>query len=1194
MKPQYKIARRLAKLWTGRRGPGYIDHFDVYRVAGWAFDPADSSTPALLSLMIDGTPAMNIVADLARDDVQAAGMGPRLCGFDAMLPKRLRDGKAHVVELRIGLNGPLVRGGRLRIDADPARAEEGDAALGDTLDNPSGAPEGVAYYNPRTAAIEGWATGCASVSVQFPDQATLDVVLNRNVPGFGTGSRQGFAVRIPMELMDGAEHEVEVCFEAGGTPLDGAPVRFATGIESPRVTITRRNGPRLHFEIRDINGHLMPHDIHAHADAEPLVVRAFEDRPGLYETTLPAHFTHLSLSDGEGTVLARYVAKGMALEEPPIALPSDSAASAETCAEARAAFDAFCAAPDDRFDPLWYRWVQPGAHGLAPEDLIGHYREAAAGGASPGPGFDEIAARRMLPGLVPLIEEGALPCAFALELVQGRGALNSLAHLGPKQARAMARGDDGREALMADLPDPESQPRPVRPPEPTPLPVTMPPPTSLIPASDNIYAAWVSRLALNARQRRTIEADERALRRDITRTSLTRAPLVSIIMPSWNRAFTIGEAIQSALDQTYRNWELIVCDDASEDRTVDVVRRFEDKRIRYMKFLKSNGAGARNKGLRHARGEYIAYLDSDNIWHPQFLDMMMRQLLGHPGYAIAYSAYLDTEIDGAKVLLHGVSRNSFRPVRLSSKNFMDLNTIVHHRRLYDWLGGFDTSLPRLQDWDLMLRYTGVFRPLFVNRIGVFYRRNAAWGQVTHLHMGSGAQNTVNEKTQARLEHGHERLNVDWPSRERITILCSQHRDPAETERFRVLAESLARMAADVVDVDLVVFGETGDEIGEAAASTEEAVPMLSETASEDGAVTMDPAPEAEAPTPEAETEQWGEAPEDLELDEDGDEETEEAAEAGPEVDTDADAGDMTGSGGDTLTVTGGMTGAGAMPRGVTRHGVPRALARDPLQLGLVMAPQLQGRPVLSVGLLNDYLRAVHGLDTGQTYRLRPSGDGSMLQGLDEPTIRFDLGALPIPLPAGDHDPEDLTVLVLPPVNPKRGYRRELEAEGRRRGLRLVLPPRRGLGWQLVQNGTSSTIETDGPLPDILGECAMTVALVPVSELSMFDMGLLNAMQGRGVPAAVLPDSGRARASGIATQWIEARAAYEIQTNSPKWIFDKVRKLLGDAGGMEQLSDRSRKVHRIAHAPDLAQERMVHGLYRMLFDLPKREVLDADA
>ena len=58
MKPQYKIARRLAKLWTGRRGPGYIDHFDVYRVAGWAFDPADSSTPALLSLMIDGTPAM--------------------------------------------------------------------------------------------------------------------------------------------------------------------------------------------------------------------------------------------------------------------------------------------------------------------------------------------------------------------------------------------------------------------------------------------------------------------------------------------------------------------------------------------------------------------------------------------------------------------------------------------------------------------------------------------------------------------------------------------------------------------------------------------------------------------------------------------------------------------------------------------------------------------------------------------------------------------------------------------------------------------------------------------------------------------------------------------------------------------------------------------------------------------------------
>lgn len=1156
-----RIARRLLRVVSRRGGPGYIDYFDAHRIAGWATDPSDPGHPALLSLLIDGTPAMNIVADIARDDVQAAGMGPRLCGFDTTLPRRLRDGSAHVVELRLGVGGPLVRGGRLRIAADPGRADA-DGAGGETLATLSGAPEGVAYYNPRTAAIEGWATGCASVWLQFPGHNAQDVVLNRNVPGFGSGSRQGFAVKLPPELMDGGEHAVEVCFELGGPALDGAPVRFATGIDSPRVTIVRRNGPRLQFETRDLNGHLVPHDITVHGDAVALAVRPVGPRAGLYEVTLTEGTAHLVLSDARGQVLARYVVRGAALEEAAIAIPPDSAPSPKTCAQARVAFEAFCAAPDDRFEPLWYRWCVAGARGLPEKELIAHYRAHAAAGAAPGPSFDELAARALNPALVPAIEAGELPCAFALELVQGRGRLNSLAHLAPVQAKALAKGAVGRESLLADLPDPEESPRPKADPVPHPLPVKMPLPTSVASPADSIYAAWVSRLVLDDREREAIEADERALRRDIAKIALTRAPLVSIIMPSWNRAFTIGEAIQSVLDQTYGNWELIVCDDASEDRTVDVVRRFEDKRIRYMKFLKSNGAGTRNKGLRYARGEYIAYLDSDNIWHPQFLDMMLRHLLNHPGHAIAYCAYLDTEIDGAKVLLQGVSRNSFRPVRLSSKNFMDLNTIMHHRRLYDWLGGFDAGLPRLQDWDLMLRYTGVFRPLFVNRIGVFYRRNAAWGQVTHLHMGSDAQNTVNEKTRNRLEIAHERLDVDWPARGRISILCAQHRDPTETERFRMIAESLARLAADVVDVDLVIFGET------------EGAP--SDGAQRPGLAAKVDAERSPAPGKAA-----------LEVEAEENTTTDAVEEVIPEEVRDTGA-DMTDGAEDTVA----PAGAGLMPAGVTRHGIPRALARDPLLLGLALAPQLQGRPVLSVGLLNDYLRAVHGLDTSRTFRLRASGDGSMLQGLEEPTIRFDLGALPVELPEGPHDPEELTVLVLPPANPKRGYRRDLEAEGRRRGLRLVLPPRRGLGWQLVENGISSDIESG--LPPILGRCAMTVVLAPVSELSMFDMGLLNALQGRGVPAAVLPDSGRARASGIAGQWIESRAAYEIKTNTPKWIFEKVRKLLADAGGMNQLRDRSRTVHRIAHAPDLVQERLIHALYRMQFDLPKREVLDVDA
>lgn len=1112
---RFLASRIFARVLSARRGPGYIDTFDINRIAGWATDPEDPGSPALLSLHIDGTPAMNIVADLARDDVQAAGLAPRHCGFDATLPRRLRDGSAHVVELRLGVAGPVLRGGRLKIPADPARAAtSAEEAAPAGIDTPTGDPEGVAFYNPRTAAIEGWAIGCASVWVQLPGQATLHVTLNREVPGFGSGSRQGFAVKLPLALMDGADHAVSVTFEAGGPHLDGSPIHFATRSDSPRATVTRRNGPHVEIELRDVNGHLLPDPIVVLADGNPLRVRSSaETRTGCHEVTLPEAVSHLHVEAADGEVLARFQVHAGQLLEPAVPNLPAEALSPEICARARAAFETFCAGPDDRFDPLWYRWARPDV--TDGDDLVSHYRAHAPDGASPNPFFNEIAARRLNPGVAAAITAGDIPCAFALELAlepteqaRGRSALNMLSHLPPNVARALSRGGAERAALMRAPDDEPAYSSPFFPAgaaQAQPLPMRMPTPTSIRPPSDGIYAAWVSRLVLNAKQRAQLEQDEREMRHDIAGLALTRAPLVSIIMPSWNRAFTIGEAIQSVLDQTYDNWELIVSDDASEDRTSEVVRRFDDRRIRYMKFLKSNGAGARNKGLRHARGEYIAYLDSDNIWHPQFLDMMMRRLLANPGHAIAYSAYLDTEIDGAEVRLNDISRPPFRPIPLSSKNFMDLNTLVHHRRLYDWLGGFDGSLPRLQDWDLVLRYTGIFRPLFVNRIGVFYRRNSAWGQVTHLHMGSDAQNTVNMKTLAKLETGHERLSIPWPGRGHVTILCGHPPKPAKNGAHRLMAESLANLVSDAADVDLFYLGA---------------------------------APDSPAST-------GGPSPTDH-------------------------------------------------PSRITVHHIPLTLAKDPVQLGQALGPQLLGRTVLTIGMSASQLRAIPTLDPRETYRLRASADGCVLQGVNTPWTRFDIGSLSLDLPAAESADQSATpiLLVIPPEKPGPGYMKELEVESRRRGLRLLLPPRGTAGWQMIDSAQSFEMAIgEGGLPANLGICALTVCLKPVAELDVFELALVNALQGRGVPAAVLPDKKATRATGLARQWTEARAAYDIQVNSPKWICDKLRKLLNDPGSMQMLSERSVTVHRIALASDLARERLAHALYRMLFDTPEREVLD---
>ncbi|MEE3362039.1 MAG: glycosyltransferase family 2 protein, partial [Anaerovoracaceae bacterium] len=94
--------------------------------------------------------------------------------------------------------------------------------------------------------------------------------------------------------------------------------------------------------------------------------------------------------------------------------------------------------------------------------------------------------------------------------------------------------------------------------------------------------------------------------------------LVSIVMPSYNTEGFIAESIRSVQDQTYENWELIIVDDCSTDNTDDVVSEFlDDERIRYIKNEKNRGAAiSRNRALRAARGRWIAFLDSDDAYHP--------------------------------------------------------------------------------------------------------------------------------------------------------------------------------------------------------------------------------------------------------------------------------------------------------------------------------------------------------------------------------------------------------------------------------------------------------------------------------------------------------------------------------------------------------------------------------------------------
>ena len=115
--------------------------------------------------------------------------------------------------------------------------------------------------------------------------------------------------------------------------------------------------------------------------------------------------------------------------------------------------------------------------------------------------------------------------------------------------------------------------------------------------------------------------------------------LVSIIMPSWNTGEFITESIRSVLNQTYTNWELIIIDDCSSDDTDQIVESINDERIKYLKNEKNCGAAlTRNRGLREARGEWIAFLDSDDLWMPEKLEHQI-DFMKKNGYSLSFTEY---------------------------------------------------------------------------------------------------------------------------------------------------------------------------------------------------------------------------------------------------------------------------------------------------------------------------------------------------------------------------------------------------------------------------------------------------------------------------------------------------------------------------------------------------------------------------
>lgn len=210
---------------------------------------------------------------------------------------------------------------------------------------------------------------------------------------------------------------------------------------------------------------------------------------------------------------------------------------------------------------------------------------------------------------------------------------------------------------------------------------------------------------------------QRTLRRERYAT-LPQREKISVVMPMFNRESVVLDAIRSVIAQSYTNWELLIVDDGSSDDSVSVVLGAGlDDRVRLLRLPENKGvSAARNRALAEATGALITYLDSDNAWHEDFLLIMLNSMAEQPGVHSAYCAQWVSQLHsdpGVETDHRAIRFGPFHRALLENRNYIDLNAFVHRRELYDRLGGFNESMRRLVDWDLILRYTAECPPLAV-------------------------------------------------------------------------------------------------------------------------------------------------------------------------------------------------------------------------------------------------------------------------------------------------------------------------------------------------------------------------------------------------------------------------------------------------------------------------------------------------
>ena len=199
---------------------------------------------------------------------------------------------------------------------------------------------------------------------------------------------------------------------------------------------------------------------------------------------------------------------------------------------------------------------------------------------------------------------------------------------------------------------------------------------------------------------------------------------VDIVMPVYNREKTVGKAIESVLNQTHKNFRLIIVDDGSRDGTEEICRKYlKDERVIYHKVLHGGISRALNAGILIATAEYIARQDSDDEWMPWHLDFLLNELEQNDKLDI-----IGSKVDADRSKLQGgIKRNNFNNLsgeelwfKLADKNMFNHSTVIYKKSAVEEAGGYDSECDGFEDWHLWARIVTKDNALVMNTLTVYY------------------------------------------------------------------------------------------------------------------------------------------------------------------------------------------------------------------------------------------------------------------------------------------------------------------------------------------------------------------------------------------------------------------------------------------------------------------------------------------